>query len=69
MSETGHLRPGPTSSRPANVRYASDRYRNGEPLKATRRATTRHRLACSRPPRPKRDVIQIDLRNPKRRSV
>jgi hypothetical protein len=31
--------PGPTSSRPANVCYASDRYRNGEPLKPTRRPT------------------------------
>jgi len=32
----GHSRPGPTSSRPANVCYASDCYRNGDPLKPTK---------------------------------
>jgi len=32
--------PGPTSSRPANVCYVSDRYRNYEPLKATRRTNS-----------------------------
>jgi len=36
---TYHLAAG----RPANVCYASDRYRNGEPLKATRRASDWHR--------------------------
>ena len=35
---SGSLATGPTSGRPANVCYASDRYRNDEPLKATRRA-------------------------------
>ena len=48
MSALGHLRPGPTSGRPANVCYASDRYRNDEPLKATRRATARNRFAIAR---------------------
>ena len=38
MTEMGHLRPGPISSRPANVSYASDRYRNDEPLNPTFRA-------------------------------
>jgi hypothetical protein len=36
----GHSRAGPTSSRPANVCYVSDRYRNYEPLKATRRTNS-----------------------------
>jgi hypothetical protein len=40
----GHSRPGPTSGRPANVCYASDRYRNGEPLKPTRRADSVEKL-------------------------
>jgi hypothetical protein len=32
----GHSQPGPTSGRPPDVCYASDRYRNDEPLKPTR---------------------------------
>ena len=38
MSPLGHSRPGGTSSISSHVRYASDRYRNGEALKLTRRA-------------------------------
>jgi hypothetical protein len=35
----------PTSGRPANVCYASDRYRNDEPLKATRGPIARTALS------------------------
>jgi hypothetical protein len=38
MTASGHSRPGLTSSRSSHARYASDRYRNSEPLKPTRRA-------------------------------
>ena len=36
----GHSRPSGTSGISSHVRYASDRYRNSEPLKPTRRAIT-----------------------------
>jgi bifunctional non-homologous end joining protein LigD len=45
MAEMGHLRPGPTSSRPANVRYASDRDRSGEDLRRTPIEERKHILA------------------------
>ena len=38
MTALGHSRPGRTSIISSNVRYAFDRYRNGEALKPTRRA-------------------------------
>jgi hypothetical protein len=38
----GHSRPGRTSSISSHVRYASDRYRNGEARKPTRRANRAH---------------------------
>jgi hypothetical protein len=41
MSQLGHERLGGASCRSSHVRYASDCYRNGEPLKLTRRANKR----------------------------
>ena len=40
MTAMGHLRPGPTSGRPANVCYASDRYLNGEPAETDEKNET-----------------------------
>jgi hypothetical protein len=45
-----HSRSGPTSGRPANVCYASDRYRSGKPQNPTRRAQKAKLRVCKNSP-------------------